>query len=103
MFAMKEISEMSHKEKVEEQIKCLKRAFVIEKKQMTVKEMSEYLKSKGFAKGSSEKTIYRRIIPKLKWDMDGFKKKRNYYYNEIVGCTIIFSSAVGKKKLEEKQ
>ncbi len=103
MFAMKEISEMSHKEKVEEQIKCLKRAFVIEKKQMTVKEMSEYLKSKGFAKGSSEKTIYRRIIPKLEWDMDGFKKKRNYYYyNEIVALYNNILFCCGGKKTGRK-
>lgn len=62
---LEDINNMRPAEREMAQIKCLKEAFIVNRKFMSVKEMSEYLKNKGFVKGSSEKTIYRRILPQL--------------------------------------
>ncbi len=77
---LEDINNMRPAEREMAQIKCLKEAFIVNRKFMSVKEMSEYLKNKGFVKGSSEKTIYRRILPQLeKFDIK--KQKHNRFYD----------------------
>ena len=74
---IEKINKMSQAEKEKAQLDCLKDAFLKKRKRMTVKEMSAYLKTMGFSKGASEKTIYRRIIPKLE-QFDIEKEYANY-------------------------
>lgn len=60
-----EINDMRPAEREAAQLECLKEAIIAQRRAMSIKEMSTYLKSKGFENGSSEKTIYRRILPQL--------------------------------------
>ena len=79
-----EINNMRPAEREKAQFECIKNALIVEKKSMTVKDMSDYLRKKGFKKAASEKTIYRRVLPELR-DVYGIVKKRNlYFYDKTI-------------------
>lgn len=100
---VEEASNMSNYERYREQIKCLKKALFIEKKFMTIKDMSDCLKEAGFKNGTSEKTIYRRIMPDLKFE-DGITKKGKYwFYDETVMEPLEMSNKTGKKTIPIKR
>ena len=80
--AMIEKGPMRQVEKENGQIQCLLNALKREHQHLTIEEMSELLIRSGFTKGSSVKTIYRRIrseFPKydIKMGTDG-----KYYYDD---------------------
>lgn len=72
---------MRQVDKEKGQMECLMNAFKRDKKHLSLEEMSDLLIRSGYPKGSSVKTIYKRIKPlleaqdKIKKDSDG-----KYYY-----------------------
>ncbi len=68
-------------EKENGQISCLLNAFVQKNKHLSINEMSSLLERSGFSRGSSVKTIYRRIIPELKKYSIKKDEDDKYYYD----------------------
>lgn len=72
---------MRQVDKEKGQMECLMNAFKRDRKHLSLEEMSDLLIRSGYPKGSSVKTIYKRIKPlleaqdKIKKDSDG-----KYYY-----------------------
>lgn len=96
------------KKKIQAQFECLREAFIDKKRQMSVKEMSDYLKSKNFTKGVSTKMIYRQILPKLE-EISVYKGYYKYYFQnkisrkEILSSIKIISDFVKKESNSKKQ
>ncbi len=73
---------MRQSEKEASQLSYLRGALSGGKEHMSLEQMSQYLIRLGFARGSSVKTIYRRILPEL-LEEGLLKDEENKYYFEL--------------------
>ena len=94
---------MRQAEKEKGQMQCLLYALRREQKRLTVEEMSDLLIRSGFPKGSSVKTIYKRIIKELaeyniKKGSDG-----KYYYDSAFEEQNTILSSSGPYKDEDQK
>ena len=86
-------------EKESGQLECLKTVFIEDRRQLTIEEISEVLMQSGFSKGSSVKTIYRRIIPEL--EKLNIKKGvgGKYYYDPSSDKIIAYSRMIEAREI----
>lgn len=86
-------------EKESGQLECLKTVFIEDRRQLTIEEISEVLMQSGFSKGSSVKTIYRRIIPEL--EKLNIKKGigGKYYYDPNTDKIIAYSRMIEAREI----
>ena len=80
---LKTDSSMRQIDKEKGQVELLKKLIVRDKKKLSIQEMSEILINEGYTKGSSVKTIYRRILPEIT-KFGNIKKGADgrYYFDE---------------------
>ena len=94
---------MRQAEKEKGQMQCLLYALRREQKRLTVEEMSDLLIRRGFPKGSSVKTIYKRIIKELaEYNIKKGSDGKYYYDNAFEEQNKILSSSGHYKDEDQK-